>query len=946
MALLDGEALRRPGPAAGGRAGARSHAEITRIIADMTETMWHQVGIGLAAPQVGLPLPHPRDGRRQGRRAGPDQSGHREPQRGGPRGRGLPLAARHLRARSSAASRSRSRRWTRTASPSRFEASGLQARVVQHEMDHLDGVLFIDRLPPGDPGPHQEEDPEGRLPQGDGAPRLRALAGPGCGSCSTARRPSPCPRSRLCSRATRSWPSSPSPTGRRAAAAPDALAGEAARARGRASRCSSRRGCATRAGPSAWPSSAPTSRWSSPSARSCPKAVLDVPRARLDQRPRLAAAALPRRGADRLGHHPRRDGDRHHHLPDGPGHGHRRHAALPRRRRSAPRRRPASCPRGWPRSARGVLLRTLDELDTLPPRPAGPRAGHARAAAQEGRRLAAARRAGARSRQPRARLQPVAGRRADDAGRPPPDLARDRGGRTRRQRARRARSCERSGGDRRHRHRRRPAPARSRFSRRTARRWRGRTSCAARASAPGARVTRARRREPGAQGGPRLAGALRGAAHPGARRAGPRLRRHRARARARPRAPRRARRGALHRDRLRHAALAPPPRLAARAASQPPARQARPLGARAPAPHRVPAPLPRPRAALGRGGRGGEPRAAQVAQARGPPSSSTRCCAPSRARRRRRRLPADARSRRPPCAGRSRTGSPRAGSPATACEEAEALMAALNERPPADDPRQHAPHHPRGPRGARSATRSWPRRDRPRSRPRGSRSSSAARSAAGPPSPQGWCTIQDEASMLIARLLDPQPGELVADACAAPGHQDDPPGRAHGQSRPHHRHRSAGGAAPARDARPPRGSASPSSRPTRAAWPRVSRALEGPLRPRPRGRALLEPGRAPPQPRREVAARRRRTSAASPEKQRGILAAAAALAKPGGRLVYATCSLEPEENEAVVRAFLDEHRRTGAWIRPADFPVAPDARRLRPLPAPRARHRRLHRGAA
>ena len=32
--------------------------------------------------------------------------------------------------------------------PSRFEAQGLQARVIQHEMDHLDGVLFIDRLPP------------------------------------------------------------------------------------------------------------------------------------------------------------------------------------------------------------------------------------------------------------------------------------------------------------------------------------------------------------------------------------------------------------------------------------------------------------------------------------------------------------------------------------------------------------------------------------------------------------------------------------------------------------------------------------------------------------------------------------------------------------------------------------------------------------------------------
>jgi 16S rRNA (cytosine967-C5)-methyltransferase len=60
------------------------------------------------------------------------------------------------------------------------------------------------------------------------------------------------------------------------------------------------------------------------------------------------------------------------------------------------------------------------------------------------------------------------------------------------------------------------------------------------------------------------------------------------------------------------------------------------------------------------------------------------------------------------------------------------------------------------------------------------------------------------------------------------------------------------------------------------------------------------------------------------EKQRGILGAAAALARPGGRLVYATCSLEPEENDDVVRAFLAEHPD---WRvdPPAGFPVAPDA---------------------
>ena len=42
-------------------------------------------------------------------------------------------------------------------------------------------------------------------------------------------------------------------------------------------------------------------------------------------------------------------------------------------------------------------------------------------------------------------------------------------------------------------------------------------------------------------------------------------------------------------------------------------------------------------------------------------------------------------------------------------------------------------------------------------------------------------------------------------------------------------------------------------------------------------------------------------------KQRAILEAAAALVKPGGRLVYGTCSLLAEENEDIVAAFLAAH---------------------------------------
>ena len=48
-------------------------------------------------------------------------------------------------------------------------------------------------------------------------------------------------------------------------------------------------------------------------------------------------------------------------------------------------------------------------------------------------------------------------------------------------------------------------------------------------------------------------------------------------------------------------------------------------------------------------------------------------------------------------------------------------------------------------------------------------------------------------------------------------------------------------------------------------------------------------------------------AASYPELQARILAAAAKLVKPGGRLVYATCSLLREENEAIADAFTAAH---------------------------------------
>jgi 16S rRNA (cytosine967-C5)-methyltransferase len=68
--------------------------------------------------------------------------------------------------------------------------------------------------------------------------------------------------------------------------------------------------------------------------------------------------------------------------------------------------------------------------------------------------------------------------------------------------------------------------------------------------------------------------------------------------------------------------------------------------------------------------------------------------------------------------------------------------------------------------------------------------------------------------------------------------------------------------------------------------------------------------------------------------QRLMLRAAATVVKPGGLLVYGTCTLEPEENDAQIEAFL---RESDEWSLepPPDGVVPPsvlDAGRLRVLP--------------
>jgi 16S rRNA (cytosine967-C5)-methyltransferase len=68
--------------------------------------------------------------------------------------------------------------------------------------------------------------------------------------------------------------------------------------------------------------------------------------------------------------------------------------------------------------------------------------------------------------------------------------------------------------------------------------------------------------------------------------------------------------------------------------------------------------------------------------------------------------------------------------------------------------------------------------------------------------------------------------------------------------------------------------------------------------------------------------------------QRAFLAAAAPVVRPGGLLVYATCTLEPEENDIQIETFLAEH--PDFRLEPPREGVVPDAvldaGRLRVLP--------------
>jgi len=162
---------------------------------------------------------------------------------------------------------------------------------------------------------------------------------------------------------------------------------------------------------------------------------------------------------------------------------------------------------------------------------------------------------------------------------------------------------------------------------------------------------------------------------------------------------------------------------------------------------------------------------------------------------------------------------------------------------------------------------------------------------------EGGFVVQDPAHALIARYAAIPRGELVYDACAAPG------GKAVALE-------AAGARLLAGDARHERiGRLADTTRRAGVAIQCVAANLEAaPLRPASVAAVLVDaPCSATGTMRRHPDARwrlRPTLFARAAERQGRLLAAAATLVRPGGLLIYATCSLEPEENEHVVESFL------------------------------------------
>lgn len=126
-------------------------AEIEQLLADMAETMYAAPGVGLAANQIGLPLQivvidvTPKDEKKELIELINPQLQPVEEEGTDIDEEGC-LSIPDYRAKVKRFRRLKLTAQDRCGAPLEFEADGFLARVLQHEIDHLQGRLFIDHL--------------------------------------------------------------------------------------------------------------------------------------------------------------------------------------------------------------------------------------------------------------------------------------------------------------------------------------------------------------------------------------------------------------------------------------------------------------------------------------------------------------------------------------------------------------------------------------------------------------------------------------------------------------------------------------------------------------------------------------------------------------------------------------------------------------------------------
>ncbi len=122
--------------------------EIRTLVADLTETMIDAPGVGLAAPQIGVGLrvfTFHVDDEQAGHLINPVLHFPNDEDQDGPEGcLSIPGLTFDCRRREHVVAHGQNM----YGDPITVEGTALLARCIQHETDHLDGVLFVDKLDP------------------------------------------------------------------------------------------------------------------------------------------------------------------------------------------------------------------------------------------------------------------------------------------------------------------------------------------------------------------------------------------------------------------------------------------------------------------------------------------------------------------------------------------------------------------------------------------------------------------------------------------------------------------------------------------------------------------------------------------------------------------------------------------------------------------------------